>query len=107
MSFLNWYAYIKISGDKSEIKTTRLLYKIPNNGFIRNMPYPITIELTKANTSYRNKNLCLMRCLKIGTNPKVQREMYSSVNTFDVYLRRDESKIEAKKMAFMLVGVPK
>jgi hypothetical protein len=34
-------------------------------------------------------------------------EMYNSVNTFDVRFKRELRRIEPKKIALMLVGVPK
>jgi hypothetical protein len=39
--------------------------------------------------------------------PKIQREMYKSANTFEVLLSRLDNKIDPKKIALMLVGVPK
>jgi len=43
----------------------------------------------------------------MGTNPNMHSEMYRRVNTLEVCFKREESKIEAKKMALILVGVPK
>jgi hypothetical protein len=40
-------------------------------------------------------------------NPKIQREIYKSAKTFEVLLRRLDNKIDPKKIALMLVGVPK
>jgi hypothetical protein len=40
-------------------------------------------------------------------NPKMHSEMYRSVKTLEVLFRRDESKMDPKKIALILVGVPK
>jgi len=39
-------------------------------------------------------------------NPKMHREMYSRVKTFEVLLSLELSKMDPKKIALMLVGVP-
>jgi hypothetical protein len=43
----------------------------------------------------------------MGTKPKMQREIYSRVKTLEVLLSLLERRMEAKKIALMLVGVPK
>ena len=39
-------------------------------------------------------------------NPKMHREMYSRVKTFEVLLSLELSKMDPKKIALMLGGVP-
>ena len=60
-----------------------------------------------ANRSYKTLNLCLIKCLKIGINPNIHSDMYNSVKTFDVFFSLLDKRIDPKKIALMLVGVPK
>ena len=60
----------------------------------------------RAYKSYANLMRWRIKCLKIGMKPKVHREIYSKVKTLLVFFNRFPSKIEAKKMALILVGLP-
>ena len=66
----------------------------------------MVIELNTAYISYIDRRRCRIKCLKIGMNPNMHSEMNSSVKTFELLFRRLESRMEPKKMALMLVGVP-
>ena len=98
---------MKISGDRREMNTIRPKYRIPKKGFSLKMEYPNAKLKNNAKRSYTTLNLCLMRCLKMGMNPKMHKLMNRSVNTFDVLFSLDDSKIEAKKIALMEVGLPR
>ena len=88
------------------MNTIRLKYNTPKSAFIlKTIKHKIRL-LSKAKSSYAIRKVCLIICLKMGKKPKIQRLMYRRVNTFDVLFNLDDSKIEAKKIAFIDVGFP-
>ena len=77
---------------------------MPKNLLDCMIPYARNRVLTTADQSYTNLILCLNWCLMIGRKPNMTREMKSRVNTLVLLLSLEESRMEAKKMALMLVG---
>ena len=98
---------MKIRGESREMKTISPKYSTPKKGFSLKMEYPKARLNRSANISYTIRNLCLIRCRKMGMNPKMQRLMYRRVKTFEVLLSREDSKIDAKNMALIDVGFPR